>query len=393
MSSTRNAVIAGMGYTEFSKDSGRSEQRLAAEAILAAAADAGIGPHEIDGLLTFTMDNNRSTYVARMLGIPSVRLMAETIGGGGGGCGTVAIAAAAVESGFAETVVCYRAMNERSEQRFGQARPMTWNSHALATTAELDSAWNAPYGLATAAAYMALSARRYMHQYGATSEDFGRIAVASRAWAATNPSAWFYQRPITLEDHQNSRLVADPIRLFDCCQESDGAVAFVVTTPERAKALGARSVRVAGASQGLGPDYVGMGSPYRKDLTEIADTVIVGQELWKQSGLKPSDIDVAIIYDHFTPAVLMQLEALGFCDRGEAKDFIADGAIEPGGRFPMNTNGGQLGEGYIHGFNGIAEAVRQIRGDAANQLDRVEAAVVTSGSHVPTSGLVLTADN
>jgi acetyl-CoA acetyltransferase len=387
--STRGAVIAGIGATEFSKDSGRSEQRLAAEAILSACRDARVDPHEVDGLVTFTMDNNRAPAVARMLGLRSVTLIAETMGGGGGGCGTVALAVSAVEAGVAHTVVCYRAMNERSQQRLGQARAAVWDPNGLATSNDLEASWNAPHGLATPAAYMALNARRYMHEYGATSEDFGRVAVASRAWAATNPTAWFYQRPITLEEHQQSRLVADPIRLLDCCQETDGAVAILVTTPERAADLGADSVAIAGAAQGLGADLVGMGSLYRDDPTSIPDTVVVGEQLWHQSGAGPEDVDVAIIYDHFTPAVLMQLEALGFCARGEAKEFIADGAIQPGGRFPLNTNGGQLGEGYIHGFNGIAEAVRQLRQQAVNQVPGARTAIVTSGSHVPTSGLLL----
>src|SRR5829696_8437130 len=209
----RKAVIAGIGATEFSKNSGRSEQRLAAEAILGACRDANVDPHEIDGLVTFTMDNNRAPAVGRMLGLTSVRLIAETMGGGGGGCGTVALAVSAVEAGVAEVVICYRAMNERSQQRLGQARAAAWDPHGLATTADLEAGWNAPHGLATPAAYMALNARRYMHECGATSEDFGQVAVASRAWGATNPAAWFYERPITLEDHQNSRVVADPIRL------------------------------------------------------------------------------------------------------------------------------------------------------------------------------------
>jgi acetyl-CoA acetyltransferase len=236
---------------------------------------------------------------------------------------------------------------------------------------------------------MAMSARRYMHQYGATSEDFGLISVSGRAYAATNPKAWFYGRPITMEDHQNSRLISDPLRLLDCCQESDGAVALVVTSTERARDLAQPVVEILGAAQGLGPRWSGISLIERVNMAEAADTAIVAKQLWEQSGLSPADIDVANIYDHFTPSVLMVLEALGFCGPGEAPAFIRAAGIGLDGKLPLNTNGGQLGEAYIHGYNGIAEAVRQVRGTAVNQVVGAQRAIVTSGSHTPTSGLIL----
>jgi acetyl-CoA acetyltransferase len=241
----------------------------------------------------------------------------------------------------------------------------------------------------TAASQMAQTARRYLYEYGGTSEDFGLVSVSDRTYAATNPKAWFYQRPITLDDHQESRIISDPLHLFDCCQESDGAVALVVTSLERARDLPQPPVAILGAAQGLGPMYVSMAQAYRQRMTQLADTQEVADQLWRQSGLKPADMDVANIYDHFSPSVLMSLEALGFCGPGEAAAFIRDEGIGLDGRLPLNTNGGQLGEAYIHGFNGIAEAVRQLRGSAVNQVPNAEHAVVTSGSHVPTSGLVL----
>jgi acetyl-CoA acetyltransferase len=243
-------------------------------------------------------------------------------------------------------------------------------------------------GLSTPAATVAMQARRYLHEYGATSEDFGRVAVADRKHAATNPKAWFHERPITLADHQSSRMIADPLRLLDCCQESDGAVALVVTTTERARDLAQGAVPVLAAAQGSAEEQFVMTSYYRYDLG-IAEMGVVGRELWRQSGLTPQQMDAAILYDHFTPYVLMQLEELGFCGRGEAPGFIADGAIELGGRLPVNTHGGQLGEAYIHGMNGIAEAVRLIRGTSVNQVDGAEHVLVTAGTGVPTSGLIL----
>jgi acetyl-CoA acetyltransferase len=247
-------------------------------------------------------------------------------------------------------------------------------------------------GLATPAATVAMVARRYMHAYAATSEDFGRVAVADRRHAATNPHAWFYRKPITLAEHQASRWIAEPLRLLDCCQESDGAVAVVVTSLGRARDLRERPAVVAAAAQGSGPGQYVMTSYYRDDLTGLPEMGLTGRQLWRQSGLTPADVRTAVLYDHFTPYVLMQLEELGFCAPGEARHFIAGGAIELGGRLPVNPHGGQLGEAYIHGMNGIAEAVRQVRGTAVNQVPGAGPVLVTAGTGVPTSALILAAD-
>ncbi|MDT4906304.1 MAG: 17-hydroxy-3-oxo-4-pregnene-20-carboxyl-CoA lyase [Pseudonocardiales bacterium] len=382
----RKAAIVGIGATEFSKDSGRSELRLAAEAVRAALADAGLQPSDVDGLTSFTQDTNTEAAVAREVGIPSLSFFSRIHYGGGAACATVQQAAMAVATGVADVVVCYRAFNERSGQRFGQV--MTGLAGAP-TSSGVDASWSYPMGLSTPAGWVAMVARRYMHEYGATSEDFGRVAVADRKHAATNPNAWFYGKPITLEDHQASRMVVDPLHLLDCCQESDGGVAIVVTSPERARDLAHPPVVIEAAAQGSGADQFTMTSYYRDGLGELPEMKIVADQLWKQSGLTTDDIEVAVIYDHFTPFVLVQLEELGFCPRGEARHFIADGAIEMGGRLPINPHGGQLGEAYIHGMNGIAEGVRQMRGSAVNQVDAVEHVLVTAGTGVPTSGLIL----
>jgi acetyl-CoA acetyltransferase len=186
-------------------------------------------------------------------------------------------------------------------------------------------------------------------------------------------------------------LVVDPLHLLDCCQESDGAVALVVTSVERARDLPPQPAVIRAAAQGSGAEQFVMTSYYR-DRIGLQEMALVGRTLWEQSGLRPDDVDTAVLYDHFTPFVLMQLEELGFCGRGEAKDFVADGAIEVGGHLPLNTHGGQLGEAYIHGMNGIAEAVRQMRGASVNQVDGAEHVLVTAGTGVPTSGLVLGRD-
>ena len=386
---SRKAAIVGIGATDFSKDSGRSELRLAAEAVLDALDDAGLSPSDVDGLTTFTMDTNNEIAVARATGIGDLRFFSQTHYGGGAACGTIAHAAAAIATGLADVVVAYRAFNERSGMRFGQVqRRLVGSADVSADSTTADNSFSYPHGLSTPAAQVAMIAQRYMHWSGATSRDFGAVSVADRKHAAKNPKAYFYEKPITIEDHQNSRWIAEPLRLLDCCQETDGAVALVVTSAERARDLKQRPAVIEAAAQGASPDQYTMVSYYRPELG-LPEMGVVGKQLWEQSGLAPADIQTAILYDHFTPFTLIQLEELGFCGKGEAKDFVADGAIEVGGRLPINTHGGQLGEAYIHGMNGIAEGVRQLRGTSVNPVPNVEHVVVTAGTGVPTSGLIL----
>ncbi|GAB2976350.1 lipid-transfer protein [Nocardioides montaniterrae] len=379
------AAIVGIGATKFSKESGRSELQLSVEAVRHALDDCGLTPADVDGFTTFTMDSSSEIAVARELGVPELRFFSRINFGGGAACATVQQAAMAVATGVADVVVAYRGFNERSGDRFGQ---VSVGAASQVNTNGLDNAWTYPLGLSTPAATVAMQARRYLHEYGATSADFGRVAVADRRHAATNPKAFFYGKPITLEEHQASRMIADPLHLLDCCQESDGAVALVITSAERARDLKQTPALIKAAAQGSGRDQFVMTSYYRDDIG-IPEMGVVGRELWRQSGLTAADMPMAILYDHFTPYVLMQLEELGFCGRGEAPDFVRDGALEVGGRLPINTHGGQLGEAYIHGMNGIAEGVRQIRGTSVNPVAGVEHLVVTAGTGVPTSGLVL----
>lgn len=383
------ASIVGIGATEFSKDSGRSEMSLASEAVAAAIADAGLKPSDIDGMVTYSTDNNPDVEIARHVGIGSLRHFSRVHYGGGAACGTIVMAAMAVATGVADAVVCYRAFNERSGRRFGAGVQDLPNA---ATAERAQFSWTTPAGQLTPASWVAMVARRYMHLYGATSADFGRVAVAGRRHAANNPAAWFYNDPITLEDHQASRWIVDPLHLLDCCQESDGGQALVVTSAERARDLPNNPALIVAGAQGAGVDQWTMTSFFRDDIAQLPEMKVVADELWTSSGLTPADIQTAILYDHFTPYVLMQLEEFGFCGRGEAKDFIKDGALEIGGRLPINTHGGQLGEAYIHGMNGIAEAVRQVRGTSVNQVDKVENVLVTAGTGVPTSGLILGVD-
>lgn len=382
------AAIAGIGATEFSKDSGRSELRLAAEAVQAALADAGLRPSDVDGLVSFTMDANSEISVARELGIEELTFFSRIHYGGGAAAATVQQAAMAVVTGVADVVVAYRAFNERSGMRFGQVSSA---AAGQVNSSGVDNSFHYPMGLGTPAATVAMVAQRYLHEYGATSEDFGRVAVVDRQHAATNPAAWFYGKPITLEEHQASPWITEPLHLLDCCQETDGAVALVVTSLDRARDLPNAPAMVAAAAQGSGPDQYIMTSYYRDDLAALPEMGVVGRQLWAQSGLRPQDVDVAVLYDHFTPYVLMQLEELGFCGRGEAPGFVAGDTLTLQGALPLNPHGGQLGEAYVHGMNGIAEAVRQVRGTAVNQVSDVSHVLVTAGTGVPTSGLILAA--
>ncbi|MGW2015871.1 lipid-transfer protein [Streptomyces sp. NPDC001927] len=375
------AAVAGIGATEFSKDSGRSELKLAVEAVGAALDDAGLTPADVDGMVTFTMDTNPEITVAQAAGIGELSFFSRIHYGGGAACATVQQAALAVATGVAEVVVCYRAFNERSGRRFGsgvQQREPSAEGAALG--------WQLPFGLLTPASWVAMIAQRYLHTYGLTPDAFGHVAVTDRRWAATNPAAYFHGKPITLADHAASRWIVEPLRLLDCCQETDGGQAIVVTSAERARDLRHPPAVIVAAAQGAGRAQEAMTSFYRDDLTGLPEMGVVARQLWQTSGLAPGDIDVGILYDHFTPFVLMQLEEFGFCGPGEASEFVAADAL------PLNTHGGQLGEAYLHGMNGIAEAVRQVRGTSVNQIPGAARTLVTAGTGVPTSGLILAAD-
>ena len=366
-----SAAITGIGQTEFSKNSGRSELQLAAEAVRAAINDAGLRPADVDGLVTMTVDPNDELALMRSVGMEEVRWTSRTPFGGGGSSALVEHAAAAVTAGAADVVVIYRAFNERSGNRFGQPGQGQGMPNLN---------WYLPYGLDTPAKMYSLWFQRYMDTFGLTNEDFGRYTVIARRHAASNPNAWFYQRPITLADHQNSRWIVEPIlRLLDCCQESDGGVALVVTSAERARDLRQPLVTIVGATQGNVINGDTIFNYYHPDNARFPQAEYAARQIWESTGLKPADIDAAMIYENFSPVVFYQLEAYGFCRPGEAKDFIADGHIGLGGTLPVNTHGGLLGEAYIHGVNNILEGVRQIRGTSANQVPDAKHVLCSAG--------------
>ncbi|MEM7541631.1 MAG: lipid-transfer protein [Pseudomonadota bacterium] len=381
------AAIVGIGHTEYSKDSGRSELELACEAISAAISDAGLEARDIDGITKFTMDNNDPIAIARSLGIPELRFVSEVgYGGGGGPIGTILHAAMAVATGQANAVVSFRAMNERSGRgtaRFGQAS-------TAAGAAGVDS-YLAPFGLFSPAQMVALAAQRHMHLYGTRSEDFGEIAVTCRHHANFNPGAVMHGRPLTIEDHQASRMISTPLRLYDCCLETDGGAAVVVTSTERARDLKQPPVLIASA--GLGGGAWNHRFMVRDLSSPESEATVIAKRLFSDAGITHDDVDVLFIYDHFTPLVIMALEEFGFCERGEAREFMANGRLRwPDGDLPLNTSGGNLSEGYIHGMQNNIEAVRQLRASARCQVEDAKYAFVSAGNAVPTSAMILRAD-
>ncbi|MDX2274596.1 MAG: hypothetical protein NW206_04025 [Hyphomonadaceae bacterium] len=375
---SNDAVIAGIGQTEFSKNSGRSELQLTSEAALAACADAGIAPEEVDGMITYTLDNTDEVGLCRCLGVKDLKYTVRVPQGGAGSVVTVFQAMAAVKSGVADNVLIFRGMNERSQYRFG--RP-TARGYPAVGGGSTFMEWAMPFGAQSPGCWESLTAMTYMQKYGVKNEDFGLVSVLLRKHAATNPAAWFYQKPITLDDHQNSRWICAPtLRLLDCCQESDGAVAILVTRYDRAKDLKQKPIKIHGAVHTLLPEHEIITDYYHsKDLSRLAMSETVVKRLKKMAKIAPTETQVAMIYDNFTPQIFMQLEAFGYCKRGEAKDYIRDGNCDLDGKSPLSPNGGHIGEGYIHGMNLISEGVRQARGTAANQVKNVETVFLGSG--------------
>ena len=383
-------AIAGIGATDFSKASGRSELTLATQAILGALDDAGLDRHDVDGLVHNDYDHAKFTDVAESLRLPNLTYWSMAGPGGCGPAAMVAQAVAAIESGQASTVVVYRSLNGRSGRRYGagvegMAQPrvggnQSWDEFFL------------PWGLVTPGQFFALIANRHMTQYGTTEEDLGAIAVACRERANQNPAAQLYDRKMHLDDYLSSPVISAPLKRFDFCLETDGACAVVVTSAERARDLRQRPAMIRAVAQGVAEAGQG-GNMFpvlvRDDATRMSARPMA-ETLYRRAGLGPADVDVAQIYDCFTITVLLQLEDYGFCPLGEGGRFASSGALDMTGSIPINTSGGHLSEAYIHGMNHIVEGVRQIRGVSTNQVPNAEVCLVTSAPPIASSALILT---
>lgn len=387
MSLKDQAAIVGIGQLPFAKDIGRPEDVTALEASRLALQDAGLTPADIDGMSKWSIQTTAENLIARNLGIPNLSYFGEVGYGGGGGCGVVGHAAAAIAAGLARCVLVYRSRNRGSGGRpwAGTSRERDQSGAETNETALFSA-----YGFVRPVDQVALFARRFLHERGYTTRHLGWIAVASRRHATNNPVAMMRQ-PITVDDHQRSRFISEPLRLLDCCLETDGAAAVVVARADIARDLRQKPAHIMAASQGMGPRNVTMNNFFKDPFLE-SPGAYAARELWRMAGVGPRDVQVAQLYDAFTPLVLGSLEEYGFCAPGEAGAFVEDHGLEIGGRLPTNTSGGSLSEAYVHGINLIIEATRQIRGTSLNQVPGARLSLVTSGNMVPTGALLLGGD-
>jgi acetyl-CoA acetyltransferase len=387
MAETRRAVlqdaaaIVGIGQTEFAKQIDRPESQLACEAVVAALRDAGIAPSEVDGLSSFTMETTDEVTMAKNIGAGDVTYFSQVGYGGGAGCATVGHAAMAIATGQADVVVAWRSRKRGARG----SRPWASSPSSLPIQAQ----WTRPFGLLRPVDEVAMLARRYMHEYGGGREQLAEVATAIRAHANRNPAALMYDKLMSVDDYMSARFISEPLCLFDNCLETDGALAVVLVSAERAKDCAQPPALVHAFGQGLHRQHEAMVNYYCEDpLTGPAWAC--AKKLWSQSELGPADVDVAQIYDAFTPLILLSLEGYGFCGRGEAGDFVMEGNLRWGsGSLPTNTSGGGLSEAYVHGFNLITEGVRQIRGTSTSQVEGARTSLVTSGEGVPTSAILL----
>ena len=386
------AAIVGVGHTPYGKRGEHAEKghlRLVVEAITAACADAGISPKDVDGYSSYYTSVEPSDLYAAF-GAKRLSYSAQTWGGGGASMGgAFANAAMAVATGQAEYVVVHKVMTMEGTGRYGQAFGQIGQS---APTTAGPMAFSVPYGLQSPGQMFALAARRHMHRFGTTTEQFAEVTINARRMAHTNPEARFRDL-ITLEDHHASRMIADPLRLFDFCMETDYGCAVVITSAERARDLRHPPAYIRAAAAMAPHRYGGaLMSFYNHHDDDFASSgqAEVAKALYRLGGVGPADLDAAMIYDHFTPMVLMSLEDFQICPKGEGGPYVADGNLGIDGPLPVNTHGGNLAEAYAHGMNHVEEAVRQLRGTARLQVPDAETVLVICGAGpAPSSGIIL----
>ena len=366
------AVVVGVGESPYYKRGGASETefQLACIAIRNAVEDAGLTLADVDGFTSY-MDRNEPVRLSNALGTGPLAFTGQTFGGGGNGtAAAVALADLAVSAGYAQCVVVFRSLAQGQFHRYGQAG----KSRRAGGTA----AYTSPYGMLSAAQICAMQTMRYMHEHGVKQDALADVVLACFAHAQLNPRAIRYGSPLTRDDYHNSRWIAEPFHLYDCCPENDGAAAIVVTTADRAKDCAKEPVGIVAAAQGLA--HRGGGGAFTEAGFPTAHYQYVARQLWDRAGVRAADVRVAQFYENFTGPVLMAIAEMGFCAPDELNDFVADGALEwPNGRLPINTSGGNMAEAYIHGFGCVVEAVRQIRGQSTCQVDGADLSLVVAG--------------
>jgi acetyl-CoA acetyltransferase len=370
---TQTACIVGIGETAYCRKPGSGMSTLAIQLRASAAAlvDAGLNPGEIDGIMPFPNVGKAEEFAAN-LGCQNLRYAATIHMGGAASVASLQAAATAVTTGTANHVLLPAGWNGYSGAR---VRETVTTDTASIPGGAIARDYYLPHGFTAPPQWYALMARRHMHEYGTTAEQLGAIAVAMRKHAQLNPRAVMYGKPLTLAEYLASPMLADPYRVFDCCLETDGAAAVVVTTAERARDLPGRPVTIlAGA---CGQPYPADEMTNRRDVFRTGLS-IAAPEAFAKAGITPQDVDFAQIYDCFTFEVLQQIEEAGFCKRGEGGAFVENGRIELCGELPINTHGGLLSEAHVLGMNHVVEAVRQLRGEAGErQVRDAEIGVVT----------------
>lgn len=397
------AAIVGVGATPYYKRGQsypQSEMSMACAAILAALDDAGLSIRDLDGFSIYSNSCDPAA-VAAELGVPEVR-WATTLTSGGGGCaGALGVAAAAIDAGMATTVVTLMTLQQLN-RRLGGSAVGGALAYAVASTSASpyggsgippSAAFTANNGLLSPGHSFALLAQRHMHLYGTKREHFAEVCISQRENAIKRPTS-LRTTPLTLDDYFDARLISDPLCLFDYTMESDGAVAVITVAADRAKDLRQPPVYILASAHG----GTGRWGPALFRYFQIPDDEFpssghrpVAKRLYEMAGVTPADVDVALLYDHFSPMVIMQLEDYGFCPIGEGGPFVAEGSIRYGtGTIPVNTHGGNLSEAYIIGMTHVREAVEQMRGTAVNQVDGAEIALVTGGpASLPVSATLL----
>ncbi len=380
-------AIVGIAETPFAKKLDESELELAATVIVRACEDAGIDPSEIDGMASYTMETNDEVGVARNVGAGEITYFSQVGYGGGAGPGCIGHLAMAVATGQCRVGVAWRSRKRGSGQR-PWAAVGSRRAEALPPSASASGAWTRPWGLIRPVDEIAMLTRRYMHEYGATRDHLANVALAQRKHANNNPNALMYDRKLTREDYMHARWISEPLCLFDNCLETDGALACVIVSAERARDCPHTPVYIHSFGQGLPPQAQTMQNYFCEDPL-LGPAWTTAKQLYRNSDIRPEDVKVAQLYDAFSPLIILSLEGYGICKRGEGADFTNDGAIEIGGRLPVNTSGGGLSEAYVHGFNLINEGVRQMRGTSCNQVVDADNCLVTAGEGVPTSAVIL----
>ena len=376
-------AIVGIGQTVFEKKSKDTELILACKAIKSALDDAGIEPREVDSLGSYTFEETEGFEIARNLGFGEVHYWSEAPYGGGASCAAIGQVAMSIASGISEVGVVWRS------RKRGDPSSRMW-SHAEERMYD-HWKWSRPFGLVRPADESSMLMRRYLHEYSYSREDMAHIALSLRKYANNNEKALMHDKELSFDDYMEARMISDPLCLFDNCLESDGAIAVVLVSEQRANKLKQKPAYIHSYSQGMSDQHQLM-TDYHGSNPLISSSYTTAKNLYRQSDYSANDIDVAQFYDAFSPMIPFSLEAYQFCGQGEALGIISEGGIDLDGLLPVNTSGGGMSEVYLHGMNLVVEGVRQIRGTSTSQVKDAKLSLVTTCDATPNAAILLKGD-